>query len=91
MHSLSLAQDILQAALLEAEKHEGKPITAISVKVVGEHLEEADSLRFCLEAMVKGTLAEGARIEVEGVGAADCCCSQEPLEVTLELGDRGGE
>ncbi len=35
LHSLSMAESILQAALKEAENYEGKPIKAISAKIVG--------------------------------------------------------
>lgn len=35
MHSLSMAESILQAALEEAENYEGKRIKAISAKIGG--------------------------------------------------------
>ena len=79
MHSLSMSQSILQAALIEAEKYEGKRISAISVKIGDETFTESESLQFCLEAMAKGTIAEGARIEIELVDA------KELAQVTLEL------
>ena len=79
MHELSIAQSILQAALTEAEKHNGKRIKAIGVKVGDDAFMEADSLQFCLEAETKGTIAEGARIEIKPVGA------KESIQVTLEL------
>ena len=44
MHSLSMVQSILQAALDEAGKYEGKRIEAISVKIGGEDFMESDSL-----------------------------------------------
>jgi len=37
----------------------------ISVKIGDETLMESDSLQFCLEAIAKGTIAEGARIEID--------------------------
>ncbi|MFC1968450.1 hydrogenase/urease maturation nickel metallochaperone HypA, partial [Chloroflexota bacterium] len=62
-----------------AEKCDCKRIKALSVKIGDEHFGEADSLQFCLEATAKGTIAEGARVEIELVGA------EEPHQVTLEL------
>ena len=92
MHSLSMAQDILQAALREAEKYDGKHIKAISVKMADETFMESDSLQFCLEALTKGTIAEGARIEIELVGATtygggnpERLTHEELLQVSLEL------
>lgn len=92
MHSLSLAQSILQAALSEAQKHDGKRIKAIDVKVGDETFMEADSLQFCLEAVTKGTIAEGAHIEIKVVGIntfndgnPEIFSGKEPIQVTLEL------
>lgn len=79
MHSLSMAESILQAALKEAEKRESNCIKALSVRIGDEHFVESDSIQFCLEAMAKGTIAEGARIDIEPGG------TNEPVQVTLEL------
>ena len=73
MHSLAMAQDILEAALIEAEKHDAKHIKAISVKIGDKHFIESDSLQFCLEAAAKGTIAEEARIEVELMNTTAKC------------------
>jgi len=70
MHSLSLAQNILQAALIEAEKHQAKHIKSISMKL-DRDFSETDSLEFCLQLLSKGTIAEGATIGIELAEAAD--------------------
>jgi hydrogenase nickel incorporation protein HypA/HybF len=74
-----MAEDILQAALVEAEKYHAKCIKTISVKIGDEDFVESDSLQFCLEATAKGTIAEGASIEIELVGA------NELHQIALEL------
>ena len=73
MHSLSMAQNILQAALTEAEKHDGKRIEAISVQIGDPNFDELDSLQFCMQAAAEGTIAEGARMEIDLVGATARC------------------
>ena len=93
MHSLAMAQDILEAALTEAEKHNAKHIKAISVKIGDKHFTESDSLQFCLEAAAKGTIAEEARIEVELMGTtAKClkCGLVFPVEAHLPICPRCG-
>ena len=50
-----------------------KKIQKIGVKIGGEHFAESDSLQFCLEAVAKGTIAEGAKIEVEVTGTDTKC------------------
>ncbi|MBI2853811.1 MAG: hydrogenase maturation nickel metallochaperone HypA [Chloroflexi bacterium] len=64
MHSLGLAQNILQAALIEAEKHQARHIRAINMKL-DKGFSECDSLQFCLRLFSRGTIADGARIDIE--------------------------
>ncbi len=98
MHSLMIAQDILEAALVEAKKHSAKHINAISVKIGDGHFTESDSLQFCLEAMAKGTIAEGARIEIKVAGTTAKCreCAlvfpvEDDLPICPHCGDRNPE
>ena len=98
MHNLAMAQDILKAVLIEAEKHNAKQIKAISVKMGDGHFAESDSLQFCLEAAAKGTIAEGAEIDIELTGTtAKCreCALVFPVENNLPIcphcGDRNPE
>lgn len=73
MHSLAMAQDILKAVLVEAEKNNIQRIKAINVRMEDEHFTESDSLQFCLEAVTKGTVAEGAQIDIDLVErTAEC-------------------
>ena len=98
MHSLAMAQDILAAALNEAKKHKAKHIQAMGVKIGGEHFAESDSLQFCLEAVARGTIAEGVQIEIELVDTfARCrtCALTFPVEDHFPIcpycGDRNPE
>ena len=65
MHEFSIAQGILETALTEAEKNNGKRICALGVKLGRASHIEPDSLEFCLRAAAKGTIAEKARIEIK--------------------------
>lgn len=65
MHSLRMAENILQLALREAGKHRGKRIASLHVTLPDRDSTESESLAFCLEAMSQGTAAEGAQIEIE--------------------------
>lgn len=94
MHSLAMAQDILKAALTEAEKHDAKQVKVINVKMGDDHFTESDSLQFCLEAAAKGTIAEGARVEIKFVGTtARCreCAFVFPVEEHLPICPRCGD
>ncbi|MFC1979616.1 hydrogenase/urease maturation nickel metallochaperone HypA [Chloroflexota bacterium] len=79
MHSLSIAQSILQAALEEARKHDRQYMKSTGVKIGDETFTESNSLQFCLQAMTKGTITEGARIQIELVD------TKKLSQVVLEL------
>lgn len=85
MHSFGIAQDILKAALSEAERNDGKKIETIIIKG-GEHdYSEADSIIFCLDEMVKGTAADGAGIQIERIDTADVLPGKSPLSVSIVI------
>ena len=75
MHELSLAQSILETALAEAKRVGSKRIRGIHAKVVGSshHIEDTSSLEFCLEAVTKGTIAEGAEMRIEFIPSTLRC------------------
>ncbi len=74
-----MTQDILEKALIEAEKHEGKCICALGVKLGKASHIEPDSLEFCLRAVAGGTIAEKARIEIKPLEGSEVFL--ESLEV----------
>ena len=93
MHSLAMAQDILEAALIEAKRRDAKHVRAISVRIGDEHFTDSDSPQFCLEAAAKGTIAEEARIEVDLVErTAECleCAFVFPVDHHLPICPRCG-
>ena len=77
MHEFSIAQNILETALTEAEKHNGKRICALGVKLGRASHIEPESLEFCLKAVAKGTIAEQAKIKIK------------PLELTVKCRECG--
>lgn len=76
MHELAIARGILDIALQEARD---RRISAISL-VIGElSCVAVDPVRFCLEVIAAGTLAEGAAVVVVKIPAAFRCrrCATE--------------
>lgn len=65
MHELAAAQDVLRAALQVAEEQGARRITAIALKV--GRLYAVEQLQDLIAIVAKGTIAEGARLEVEAV------------------------
>lgn len=62
MHELSLMTNLLDAAATAAD---GAPICALRVRVGPLSGVVVEALRFAFEALVPGTPAQGARLDVE--------------------------
>lgn len=73
MHELSLAEGIVQIALDEAEKGGARRVKVIFLEV-GELVSvELPQLAFGIEVVARGTVAEGARVDVaRPKGEAHC-------------------
>jgi len=73
MHEVSLIENVI--ALVEQERR--KQVFArvnmirLTVGVLGH--AEPDALRFCFDAVAAGTIAEGARLEIETVPGEGWC------------------
>jgi hydrogenase nickel incorporation protein HypA/HybF len=70
MHELSIAESVLHLALGHAA---GRRVTAVGVMVGQLRQVVPDSLTFSFELLSRGTAAEGAVLEVEGVQGAGRC------------------
>jgi hydrogenase nickel incorporation protein HypA/HybF len=78
MHERGIAEQMLKIALDYAAKNNAKRITAFNVEMSAAMDESEDSLRFHFENLTRGTLADGARVEISRVPVQAKC---------LECGD----
>jgi hydrogenase nickel incorporation protein HypA/HybF len=72
-------------ALVEDErrKQNFSRVRTIRLKVGALGHAEPEALRFCFDAVASGTIADGARLEIEtvpGEGWCSDCCRTVPLE-----------
>ena len=65
MHELAAAQDVLKVVLEAAQAQQARRVTAISLKV--GRLYAVDQIESLIAALAGGTMAEGARLEIESV------------------------
>ncbi len=65
MHELAAAQDVVKTALGVAEAEGAQRIVAIVLKIGS--LYGADQMRELIAMEAKGTIAEGARLDIEPV------------------------
>ena len=93
MHEMSLAEGILQLLEDAARRENARRVSAVFLEIGQLASVEVESLRFCFDAVVKDSIAEGARLEiVETPGTGWCLdCSQSvPMSDKLSACPRCG-
>jgi hydrogenase nickel incorporation protein HypA/HybF len=78
MHEMALAEGMLEIVEATARKNGAQRVLAVRLEIGALASVEADALRFCFDAVTRGSLAERARLEIETTpGAAWCmACAQ---------------
>jgi len=82
MHELALAQAMIELVAATARKHGVQRVTAVRVEIGELAHVEPEALQFCFQSVVRGTVAERARLEIERTpGTAWCmpCGDTVPL------------
>jgi hydrogenase nickel incorporation protein HypA/HybF len=64
MHELALTESIVQSIAENAAVHGYSVVTMVRVEIGVLSGVEPDALRFCFDAVARGTIAEGARFEI---------------------------
>src|SRR5690349_19139276 len=87
MHEMALAEGMLELVEDGARRHAAGAVQAVWLEIGALAHVEVDALRFCFDAVTRGTLAEGARLEVVATpGAAWCMPCGERVAIE-RLGD----
>ena len=73
MHELSIACSLVKAAVEEATRHGVTHVVKVDVVLGALSGVEMDALMFCFPAVAKGTVCEGARLDVEIEAARGHC------------------
>lgn len=82
MHEMSLAEGIVQLVEETARREAAQRVKLVVIEVGRLSSVEPESLRFCFEAVVRGTLAEGAGLEiVEIPGRGGCLACGETVDL----------
>jgi hydrogenase nickel incorporation protein HypA/HybF len=87
MHEMSLAEGMLQIVEDTARKNGAAKVTAVRLELGALSHVEAEALRFCFDAVARGGIAEGARLEIVTTpGRAWCMPCGDTVELA-RLGD----
>lgn len=86
MHEMALAESTLEIVETTARRSGAGRITAVRLEIGALSHVEPDALRFCFDAVTRGSLAERARLEIVVMPGAAWCM---PCAQTVPLSARG--
>jgi hydrogenase nickel incorporation protein HypA/HybF len=82
MHELSIAESVLEVVETAARWHDAHRVSAIRLEIGALSCVDAAALRFCFGAVTRGTIADGAQLQIDtAAGEAWCmpCSEAVPL------------
>lgn len=79
MHEMSLAEGVMQIVEEHARGQGWSRVTVVCLEIGELAGVELDAMRFCFDVVTRGTVAEGARLEIEQPPGRGWCmvCSRE--------------
>ena len=83
MHEMSLAEGVLQIIEDAARSQPFSRVAAVMLEIGQLSSVEPEAMRFCFDAVTRGTVAEGARLEImeiPGMGWCLKCGKNVPME-----------
>jgi hydrogenase nickel incorporation protein HypA/HybF len=87
VHEVSLVESVVALVEDERRKQSFARVRMIRLKVGALGHAEPEALRFCFDAVAIGTIANGARLEIEMVAGAGWCSG---CDRTVPLEERFG-
>ena len=92
MHEFSIAEDIVNSVIGEAQKHGAERITGVYLEIGQLMMVDVEQLRFALECLARDTPMENANIDMEIVPVVIKCkngheetISWDPYKTPVEL------
>ena len=73
MHEMSLAEGVLQVIETAARQQQFSKVMAVWLEVGQLAGVEAEAMRFCFDAVTRGSVADGARLEIIATPGAGWC------------------
>jgi len=73
MHEFSVSSDIVKAVLDTAEKNNGKKVLSVQLEIGELTLLNVEQVTFWIHELFKGSMAEGAKVQIKTVKARIKC------------------
>ncbi|MHB1619400.1 MAG: hydrogenase maturation nickel metallochaperone HypA [Sulfuricella sp.] len=87
MHEMSLAEGVLQVIEDNAKINGFSRVKTVWLEIGELAIVEVEAMRFCFDSVVKGTLADGARLEIiitQGKGHCLDCGKTVPIQLRYD-------
>ena len=84
MHEMGIANSILEAVATELRRHPGSRASKVGVRIGELAAIDADSLRFCFDALSRDTDLEGLQLQIEVCPRRHSC---DPCSETFAVHD----
>lgn len=86
MHEISLAESLVDLIESEREKQGFARVRAVRLALGALGHVDPDAIRFCFDAVTRGTVAEGSRLDIATVpGEAWCLDCGKTVQVTERI------
>ena len=73
MHEMSLAESMLQIIEDAARTQKFRRVRAVVLEIGALAAVESEAMRFCFDAVARGSIAEGALLEIVETPGEGCC------------------
>jgi len=83
MHEMSLCESILEILEQQAQEQHYRKVKTVRLEIGALSSVEPEAMRFCFEAVMQGSLADQARLEIDHV-QGQAWCSQCGRLVVIE-------
>lgn len=83
MHEMSLAEGVLQLVEETAQRESARRVKLVILEIGRMSSVQPEALRFCFDAVTRGSIADGAALEIVDVpGSGWCmqCAATVPME-----------
>ena len=88
MHEMSLAESVVEIVANAAGREGARRINTVWLEIGVLSCVAPDALRFCFDAVARGTPVEGARLEIvtiPGEGVCDACAQTSGMSALYDL------
>ncbi|MDR2884232.1 MAG: hydrogenase maturation nickel metallochaperone HypA [Deferribacteraceae bacterium] len=85
MHEVGVAEEVLKTVLSIAKENNASKVTEVVLKLGSISGVSADALQFAFDAIKEGSIAEGAKFQIDIIKAVGVCadCGKESIPDTF--------